>query len=195
MKKSWTPEEDNLLEDLVRKFGNRWSLMAQSFPDRTPSQIATRWSKTSNPRLVKGPFTSQEDQKIIEHVQKYGPKKWSLLVKEMPERSSKQYRERWMNNLNPYIVKRPWTEYEDNLIISLVKTYGNKWALISRMLPGRSDNSIKNRWNSCLSRRANSEVKTLHENIGNLPPISTFDDFVPMNFVSVSNIPDSLQRY
>ncbi|OHT04594.1 myb [Tritrichomonas foetus] len=197
IKRAWTPEEDNLLETLVEKLGNRWSLMAQSFPDRTPSQLATRWSKTVNPQLVKGPFTHEEDTKIIEHVQKYGPQKWSLLVKEMPERSAKQYRERLMNNLNPCINKHPWTEYEDKMIICLVNKFGTKWALISKMMQGRSDNSIKNRWNSCLSRRQISafEKHVSNHNLVNLPPISSFDNFVPMNLISVSNVPDLLCHY
>ncbi|KAK8841986.1 Myb- protein A [Tritrichomonas musculus] len=206
MKHAWTQEEDKLLETLVEKYGNRWSVMAQSFPNRTPSQLATRWSKTVNPQLVKGPFTRAEDKKIIEHVQKYGPQKWSLLVKEMPERSAKQYRERWMNNLNPYINKKPWTEYEDKMIIQLVAQYGNKWSMIAKMLPGRSDNSIKNRWNSSLSRRQSntsspstspliihfndSEKNETESQISyKLPPIETFDRFVPLNLIAGMNVP------
>lgn len=204
---SWTPEDDNLLKDLVNKFGNRWSLMARSFPGRSPSQLATRWSKTVNPQLVKGPFTQIEDEKIVEHVLKHGAKKWSLLVKKMPERSAKQYRERWMNCLNPQINKRPWTDYEDQMIIQLVAQYGNKWAQISKMLPGRSDNSIKNRWNSSLSRRLTTspnsspnitikndskkkELTSLPNPIPfKLPPIETFDRFIPMVLIPETNVP------
>lgn len=198
-KHSWTPEDDNLLKTLVEKYGNRWSLMAQSFPDRTPSQLATRWSKTVNPQLVKGPFTHTEDEKIIEHVLKYGPKKWSLLVREMPARSAKQYRERWMNSLNPSINKKPWTDYEDQLIIQLVAEFGNKWALISKMLPGRTDNSIKNRWNSTLSHKnvfsPSSSPNILNQNDSSkktdklkLPPINSLDRFIPMILLPESNV-------
>ena len=210
-KQSWTPEDDNLLKDLVEKFGNRWSLMAQSFPNRSPSQLATRWSKTVNPKLVKGPFTQTEDEKIVEHVLKFGPKKWSLLVKKMPERSAKQCRERWMNSLNPHINKKPWTEQEDQLIVQLVRKYGNKWALISKFLPGRSDNSIKNRWNSSLSRRLinspnsspiikpsiDHDQKLLstetNSNAPKLPPIGTLDRFIPMILLPERNGPKMIE--
>ena len=194
MKKSWTAEEDELLKTLVEKLGNRWSLMSQSFPGRTPSQLATRWSKTVNPQLVKGPFSHEEDLKIIEHVKKYGPQKWSLLTKEMPERSAKQCRERYINNLNPCITKHPWTEYEDALIANLVEKYGTKWALIARMIPGRSDNSIKNRWNSCLSRKFAGK-KVDNSVTVSLPPISSFDRFVPMKIIAIPNCPKVIPNF
>lgn len=200
MKHQWTPAEDELLRELVSKVGNRWSLMAKSFPDRTPSQLATRWSKTANPQLIKGPFTKEEDLKIIEHVNKYGPQNWPLLVKEMPERSVKQCRERWMNNLNPSINKKPFTAAEDMELMNLVAQYGKKWALISRMLPGRSDNSIKNHWNSAVARKYRSlfESPTIvasscdseksdspetSPEIQKFPPIHTFDRYVPLDLI------------
>jgi hypothetical protein len=70
-----------------------------------------------------------------------------------PGRTSRQCRERWENYLAPSARKTSWTPQEDQLLIESQQRWGNKWAKIASLIPGRTDNAVKNRWNSALKRR------------------------------------------
>ncbi|KAJ1281873.1 hypothetical protein BS78_03G007000 [Paspalum vaginatum] len=160
-KGNWTPEEDAILSRAVQTYqGKNWKKIAECFPDRTDVQCLHRWQKVLNPELVKGPWSKEEDEIIVQMVNKYGPKKWSTIAQALPGRIGKQCRERWHNHLNPAINKEAWTQEEEITLIHAHRMYGNKWAELTKVLPGRTDNAIKNHWNSSVKKKVDSYISS-----------------------------------
>lgn len=79
--KRWSRIEDQLLKQLVIQHGENFEVISNGLKDRTEAQCQQRWTKVVNPELVKGPWTAEEDNKVIELVKRYGPKKWTLIAR------------------------------------------------------------------------------------------------------------------
>eukprot|EP00301_Raphidiophrys_heterophryoidea_P008250 c13085_g1_i3.p1 GENE.c13085_g1_i3~~c13085_g1_i3.p1 ORF type:complete len:671 (+),score=133.91 c13085_g1_i3:205-2217(+) len=93
-------------------------------------------------------WTAEEDRALFFVVSERGPRAWEKIANELPERSGKQCRERWFNHVAPCVSKKQWNKEEDKLIMHMVRKYGSKWAFISRLLPGRTDAAVKNRYST-----------------------------------------------
>ncbi|XVF27048.1 hypothetical protein REPUB_Repub14bG0072600 [Reevesia pubescens] len=108
----------------------------------------------------KGAWTTEEDRKLAEVISVHGAKRWkTVAIKAGLNRCGKSCRLRWMNYLRPNIKRGNISDQEEDLIIRLHKLLGNRWSLIAGRLPGRTDNEIKNYWNSHLSKKINQKEK------------------------------------
>ena len=134
----WNKQDDDKLKALVDEHGQKnWDIVAKHMQDRSEQSCVDRWQQVLRPQLIKGPWTEDEDRKLMALVKEIGAKRWTHIAGELPGRNGKQCRERWHNHLNPSITKRAWNIDEDRTILECHMSMGNKWAGIAKYLPGR----------------------------------------------------------
>ncbi|XP_023911906.1 transcription factor MYB1 [Quercus suber] len=111
--------------------------------------------------VIRGAWCAWEDDILKNYIEIHGKGKWTDLPQRAGlRRCGKSCRLRWLNYLRPDIKRGNFSEDEEDLIIKLHKLLGNSWSFIARRLPGRTDNEIKNYWNTILSKR----IKNLTSN-------------------------------
>ena len=165
----------------------------------SPSPFATPDSKRSSPSSKRGGgefspkysqklWTPEEDRLLLNAVAGLHESnlKWSLVARAVPSRSGKQCRERYLNHLTPNIKLKNWSPVEDAIIFRLYHTDGSKWSMMSKLIQGRTDNGIKNRYHH-LKRRFERQVQLTEESqdllsamarLTEVPLIRRFDTFM-----------------
>lgn len=117
----------------------------------------------SQNKIIKSKFTPEEDKKLISLVENAKDVDWSYIASQLPNRNSRQCRERWQNYLNPELKNQTWTEEEDQLILDRYNEMGPHWNAIGRTFVGRSGNSVRNRYLVLMRHQQKKQRKTLKD--------------------------------
>lgn len=162
----WTETEDATLAKLVPADTDPdnydWETLAVChLPRHTGDEASIRWSTVITSGARKGKWTGKEDSVLTRLVMVDKLDSWhtisdKLTAETSAMRTAKQCRERWYNHLDPSLVKGGWTEAEDKKLSDAVDKFGTKWIDVAKELPGRSENAVKNRWNSQFRRGSRS---------------------------------------
>ncbi|CAN0901014.1 Transcription factor MYB101 [Linum grandiflorum] len=161
--------------------------------ENNPQELITKSGKlginnnnVGNRGLKKGPWTAEEDAILMEYVRKHGEGNWNAVQRNSGlNRCGKSCRLRWANHLRPNLKKGSFTPQEERLIIELHAKMGNKWARMANLLPGRTDNEIKNYWNTRIKRHQRQGLPLYPPDIQPQqyfqPAVNSHHQFPPIN--------------
>lgn len=157
--------------------------------------------------MRRGPWSTEEDAKLMNHVAKHGVGRWSDIPRLAGiERGGKSCRLRWLNYLRPDLKRAALSQEEEDLIIQLHSIIGNSWTLIAACLPGRTDNGVKNFWNASIKhklRRRGIDPDTHEPVVDDGSRNGDAQHILPSHLAAGSNacshgalpLPDSITRY
>uniref|UniRef100_A0A8C5N106 Small nuclear RNA activating complex polypeptide 4 n=1 Tax=Leptobrachium leishanense TaxID=445787 RepID=A0A8C5N106_9ANUR len=150
-RKEFTKKEDEMLTDLVQQMrvGNHipYRRISYFMEGRDPMQLLIRWSKTLDPSLKRGYWSSAEDKLLNKAVAKYGEKEWYKIQGEVPGRSDVQCRERYMKVLRGDVRKGKWTAAEEKKLRELIEKHGvGCWSKLASEFPSRNGAQCLSKW-------------------------------------------------
>ncbi|XP_069465675.1 snRNA-activating protein complex subunit 4 [Ambystoma mexicanum] len=180
-KREWTKEEDQMLTHLVdqMRVGNHipYQKIAYYMEGRDTFQLIYRWTKSVDPRLKKGPWTKEEDEKLLKAVSVYGERDWYKIREEVPGRSDSQCRDRYRKALNYRIKKGRWSQGEKKQLMKLIEKYGvGHWAKIASEMPNRTDSQCLHRWKMSIGARKYANRHLMKKETGDDECASSLED-------------------
>ncbi|KAF8898459.1 hypothetical protein BD779DRAFT_1484033 [Infundibulicybe gibba] len=154
----WTDEEDKRLKHAVENYGefDNWKTIALSVPGRTNKACRKRWLHSLSPSVKKSAWTRDEDKRLTELFNVYGPK-WSTIARHITGRTDDACSKRYREALDPNLKKDEWTPEEDHKLLEVYSRIGGRWGKVGQELQ-RSGLGCRNRWRLLERKKASNRV-------------------------------------